>query len=65
MVIRNPRLDGDVRLHVVWTPLRDEGGKVFAALGTSQDITLQRQLETELRARNEAARRERGGQGRR
>lgn len=31
----------------------DEHGKVFAALGTTQDITLQRKLETDLRKRNE------------
>jgi rsbT co-antagonist protein RsbR len=53
VVVRNPRIEGDVRLHVVWTPLRDAEGKVSAALGTSQDITRQRALESDLRARNE------------
>ncbi|MFT3774393.1 MAG: PAS domain-containing protein [Minicystis sp.] len=53
VVIRNPRIRSDVRLHVVWTPLRDEGGKVHSALGTAQDITMQRKLEMDLRARNE------------
>jgi rsbT co-antagonist protein RsbR len=53
VVLRNPRIQGDVRLHVVWKPLRDEGGDVHVALGTMQDITLQRQLEQDLRARNE------------
>jgi rsbT co-antagonist protein RsbR len=53
VVVRNPRLEGEVRMHVDFTPLRDAEGKVYAALGTSQDITLQRRLETELRARNE------------
>ncbi|APR87174.1 RsbR, positive regulator of sigma-B [Minicystis rosea] len=53
IVLRNPNLDGDVRLRVVWTPLRDDDGKVYAALSTSQDITRQRALENELRARNE------------
>ena len=53
VVLRNPRLPNDVRLHVQWTPLEDEHGKTFAALGTSQEITLQRQLEDDLRSRNE------------
>ncbi|APR80732.1 RsbR, positive regulator of sigma-B [Minicystis rosea] len=53
VIFRNPRLASEVRAHVVWTPLEDENGKVFAALGASQDITLQRRLENELRARNE------------
>src|SRR5262249_47553796 len=33
--------------------LRDEQGAVWGGLGTCQDITLQRRLETDLRARNE------------
>src|SRR5262249_10240108 len=41
-----------VRMHIVWTPLRDARGQVVATLGTAQDITLQRTLEDELRARN-------------
>jgi rsbT co-antagonist protein RsbR len=53
VVIRNPRLEGEVRLHAVWTPLRDQEGKVYASLGTTQDITLQRKLENSLRMRNE------------
>jgi rsbT co-antagonist protein RsbR len=53
VVIRNPRLQGDVRLHTTWRPLLDGQGAVWGELGTFQDITLQRQLETELRARNE------------
>ncbi|MFS8069429.1 MAG: PAS domain S-box protein, partial [Byssovorax sp.] len=52
VVIRNPRLDGPVRQQAIWTPLRDESGNVYAALGLMQDITLQRDLETELRQRN-------------
>jgi rsbT co-antagonist protein RsbR len=53
LVIKNPRLEGPVRTRVVWTPLRSAGGDVFAALGMSLDITIQRALEAELRARNE------------
>jgi rsbT co-antagonist protein RsbR len=53
VVLRNPRLEGEVRLHTSFRPLRDEHGAVWGALGTGQDITVQRQLETELRARNE------------
>jgi rsbT co-antagonist protein RsbR len=53
VVFRNPRLQGDVRARYLWTPLRDERGEVFAALGTAQDITLQRALEAELRTRND------------
>ncbi|MEO5726814.1 MAG: STAS domain-containing protein [Byssovorax sp.] len=52
VVIRNPRLDAPVRQHITWTPLRDESGDVYASLGLTQDITLQRNLETELRLRN-------------
>ena len=52
VVVRNPRLDAPVRQHVIWTPLRDESGNVYASLGLAQDITLQRNLETELRLRN-------------
>jgi rsbT co-antagonist protein RsbR len=53
VVIRNPRLDGDVRLDVRWTPLRDGEGRFYATLGTAQNITQQRLLEAELRTRNE------------
>ncbi|NUP08706.1 MAG: PAS domain-containing protein [Polyangiaceae bacterium] len=53
VVVRNPRITNDVRMHVAWTPLRDDKGKQFAALGTTVDITTQRQLEAELRTRNE------------
>jgi rsbT co-antagonist protein RsbR len=53
VVIRNPRLEGDVRIHVAWTPLRNPDGTVYAALGTSQDITTKRALEAELQARHE------------
>jgi rsbT co-antagonist protein RsbR len=53
VVMRNPRIASEVRMHYVWTPLRDADGAIYAALGTSQDITLQRALETELRTRNE------------
>lgn len=53
VVVRNPRIANDIRMHVAWTPLKDAHGKQFAALGTSLDVTTQRQLETELRTRNE------------
>jgi rsbT co-antagonist protein RsbR len=53
VVIRNPRLESEARGKVVWTPLRDESGQVYAALGTSQDITTQRALERELVSRND------------
>ena len=53
VLLRNSRLANDVRLHMSWTSLRDESGAVDAALGVSQDITAQRALEDELRARNE------------
>ncbi len=53
IVIRNQRLTSDVRLHVDWTPLRDESGEVYAVLGASLDITTHRALEIELRQRNE------------
>jgi rsbT co-antagonist protein RsbR len=52
LVIKNPRREGEVRLHTTWSPLLDEHGAVWGELGTFQDITLQRQLEMELRARN-------------
>ena len=53
VIIRNPRIEDDVRAHVAWTSLRDADGKVYAALGMTQDITLQRKLELDLRKRNE------------
>jgi rsbT co-antagonist protein RsbR len=53
VVVRNPRVGTDLRMHVAWTPLRDTSGKQFASLGTTVDVTTQRQLESELRARNE------------
>jgi rsbT co-antagonist protein RsbR len=53
VVLRNPRLANEARMHVSWTPLRDESGQVYASLGVSLDITMQRALELELRARNE------------
>jgi rsbT co-antagonist protein RsbR len=52
VVVRNPRLPAPLRQTVTWTPMRDESGDVYAALGLTQDITLQRELETELRFRN-------------
>jgi rsbT co-antagonist protein RsbR len=54
VVIRNPRIPEPVRLLISWTPLRDEHGQVYLALGAAQDITLQHTLEEDLRARNEA-----------
>jgi rsbT co-antagonist protein RsbR len=53
VVVRNPRIANDLRMHVAWTPLRDEHGKQYASLGTTVDVTMQRQLENELRTRNE------------
>lgn len=52
VVFRRAGFD-DVRARVVWRPLRDDDGHIFAAQGTSQDITTQRRLEADLRARNE------------
>jgi rsbT co-antagonist protein RsbR len=54
VIFRNPRLDGDVRTRGRWRGLRDEHGSVAAALGTLQDVTVRRRLETELHTRNEA-----------
>ena len=53
IVVRNPRLETPGRQHVIWTPMRDEDGEVYGALGLTQDITLQRELELKLRQRNE------------
>jgi rsbT co-antagonist protein RsbR len=53
IVVRNPRLDTPGRQHVIWTPMRDEEGKVYGSLGLTQDITLQRELELTLRQRNQ------------
>jgi rsbT co-antagonist protein RsbR len=52
VVISNPRIEAPVLQHILWKPMRDDSGDVYAALGVAQDITLQRQLETELRRRN-------------
>ncbi|MEO5727899.1 MAG: STAS domain-containing protein [Byssovorax sp.] len=52
VVIRNPRITAPLRQHIIWTPLRDDSGDVQATLGLTQDITVQRNLEIELRQRN-------------
>jgi rsbT co-antagonist protein RsbR len=52
-ILRNPHLDGDQRIHAVWRPLRDEHGAVTGALGALQNVTVERRLAAELRARNE------------
>jgi rsbT co-antagonist protein RsbR len=52
VVVRNPGLPAPVRQLAIWTPMRDESDHVYAALGMIQDITFQRQLETDLRQRN-------------
>jgi rsbT co-antagonist protein RsbR len=53
VVLRNPRLVADMRMRVQFTPLVDETGAVYATLGTTQDVTLQRGLEADLRGRHE------------
>ena len=53
VVIRNARRVSEVRMRVSWTPLRDEKGEIYSALGASVDITRQRTLESELVKRNE------------
>jgi rsbT co-antagonist protein RsbR len=52
VIVRNPNLDGDVHMHAYFCPVLDERGEVRAGVGVCQDVTLQRRLEAELRARN-------------
>ena len=52
-VLRNSHTQGDLLLSVSARPLRDEAGKIVAALSVTQNITKQRALEREVRARNE------------
>ncbi|APR77707.1 RsbR, positive regulator of sigma-B [Minicystis rosea] len=53
VIVRNSRISGDKRMQAAWSPLRDEAGNVFAAVGCMLDVTVQRALEAELRTRNE------------
>jgi rsbT co-antagonist protein RsbR len=53
MVVRNGHTGGERRLLLTARPLRDAAGQLIAGLVVSQDVTLQRQLERELRTRNE------------
>jgi rsbT co-antagonist protein RsbR len=53
MVVRNSYTQGDMLLSVSARPLRDESGKITAALSVTQNITRQRALEREVLARNE------------
>ncbi len=53
IVIRNARIEGELRVDVKFIPLQDEKGEVYAALGTTQDITRQRKLEADLLTRNQ------------
>ncbi len=52
-VVRNSYTQGDMLLSVSARPLRDEAGKIIGALSVTQNITKQRALEREVRARNE------------
>ena len=53
MIVRNGGVAGDSWVHVNGTPIRDEAGKIIAGMVAFQDVTQQRQLEQELRTRNE------------
>ncbi|MFS8065666.1 MAG: STAS domain-containing protein [Byssovorax sp.] len=53
MLVRNSYTQGDMLLSVSARPLRDESGKITAALTVTQNITRQRALEREVLARNE------------
>ena len=53
MLVRNSYTRGDMLLSVSARPLRDESGKITAALTVTQDITRQRALEREVLARND------------
>ena len=53
MVVRNGQQVGDCWVPVNGLPIRDEGGNIVAGMVAFQDVTSQRQLEHELRARNE------------
>jgi rsbT co-antagonist protein RsbR len=52
MLVRNSYTQDDLHLSVSARPLRDETGKIIAALSVTQDITRQRALEREVLARN-------------
>ncbi|APR80696.1 RsbR, positive regulator of sigma-B [Minicystis rosea] len=53
MVVRNSHLEAERRLLVAGRTLRDAAGNITAGLIVSQDVTMQRLLEIELRTRNE------------
>jgi rsbT co-antagonist protein RsbR len=53
LLLRNPFVEGDRWVHTTGLPIRDENGKVFAGMAAFHDVTVERRLERELRARNE------------
>ncbi len=53
MVIRNDQGKGDRWILASARPLRDASGKIIAGMVAIQDVTPQRALEREIRARNE------------
>ena len=53
MVLRNGNLKEDRWIHAKGQPVRDASGKLVAGMVVVQDVTQQRRLEHEIRARNE------------
>jgi rsbT co-antagonist protein RsbR len=53
MIFRNAELEGTCWMHGVGAPIRDEAGKIIAAMLVMHDVTAQRTLEQELRTSNE------------
>ena len=53
MLVRNGYIEGDRTLLTNALPLRDESGQILAGMVLFQNVTPQRALEREIRARNE------------
>jgi rsbT co-antagonist protein RsbR len=53
MIVRNRYIKEQRRAHVTGTPIRDEEGKIIAAMVVFHDTTSQHALQEELRLRNE------------
>jgi rsbT co-antagonist protein RsbR len=53
MVLRNGNIKEDRWVHAKGQPVRDASGKLIAGMVVVQDVTQQRRLEQEVRARNE------------
>ena len=53
LILRGGNIEGNRRLLAKGTPIRDASGKIIAGMAVTQDVTQKRELEQEIRRRNE------------